>query len=150
MLGVISQLIRADRSSKLQLIRDVVHRKLHPVQAMKESTSHRVHRLALDYWRTVYRHRVKKYPGRITLIVNEKEYQSDKSMGWNGVASGGLEIHSTPGDHLTRHLYDGELPKRLLGCLERAQAPCPERKSSSNQDAAAMISPITLPSIKAS
>ncbi len=150
MLSVIGQLIRADRSSKLQLIRDVVHRKLHPVQAMKESTSHRVHRLALDYWRTVYRHRVKKYPGRITLIVNEKEHQSDKSMGWNGVASGGLEIHSTPGDHLTRHLYDGELPKRLLGCLERAQAPCPERKSSSNQDAAAMISPITSPSIKAS
>jgi amino acid adenylation domain-containing protein len=149
MLSVISQLIRADRSSKLQLIRDVVHRKLHPVQAMKESTSHRVHRLALDYWRTVYRHRVKKYPGRITLIVNEKEYQSDKTMGWNGVASGGLEIHSTPGDHLTRHLYDGELPKRLLGCLERAQAPCHERKPS-NHDAAAMISPITSPSIKAS
>jgi thioesterase domain-containing protein/acyl carrier protein len=149
MLSVISQLIRADRSSKLQLIRDVVHRKLHPVQAMKESTSHRVHRLALDYWRTVYRHRVKKYPGRITLIVNEKEYQSDKTMGWNGVASGGLEIHSTPGDHLTRHLYDGELPKRLLGCLERAQAPCHERKSS-HHDAAAIISPITSPSIKAS
>ncbi len=150
MLGVISQLIRADRNSKLQLIREVVRRKLHPVQAMKESTSHRVHRLAIDYWRTVYRHRVKKYPGRITLIVNEKEYQDDKSMGWNGVAAGGLEIHSTPGDHLTRHLYDGELPKRLLGCLERAQAPRPEDNSGSNHDAPATVFPITPPSIKAS
>ena len=53
-------------------------------------------------------------------------------MGWKSVALGGLEVHSTPGDHWTRYLQGEELAKRLLGCIERAQAASAERESSSN------------------
>jgi hypothetical protein len=81
----------------------------------------------MDYTRTMYRHRLKKYPGDITLIVNEQQYKFDKNMGWKGATSGGLEVLSTPGDHWTRYLHGKELAKRLLGCLERART---EPKSS--------------------
>jgi thioesterase domain-containing protein/acyl carrier protein len=122
-LNVIGQIIRASGRLKSQLIRDLFRRKLKTVQAKTgdESAFHRVYRLRMDYMRTMYRHRLKKYPGQITLINNEKQHKYDKSMGWKGVASGGLEIHSTPGDHRTRYLHGGELAKRLLGCLKRAQ-----------------------------
>jgi hypothetical protein len=41
-------------------------------------------------------------------------------MGWDGVAAGGLEVHCTPGDHLTRHLHGG-VAQQLRRCLESAQ-----------------------------
>ena len=123
-LNVIGQIIRASGPLKLQLIRDLGRRKLKPVQALsgEELAFHRVYRLRMDYMRTMYRYRLKEYPSQITLIVNELQYKFDKSMGWKGVASGGLEIHGTPGNHWTRYLHGDELAKRLLGCLERAQA----------------------------
>jgi amino acid adenylation domain-containing protein len=122
-VNVIGQIIGASHPARMQLVRDLGRRKLENVQANTgdEVAFNRVYRLRMDYMRTMYRHRLKKYPGQITLIVNEKQYQLDKSMGWNGVASGGLEIHSTPGDHWSRYLHGEELAKRLLGCLKRAQ-----------------------------
>ena len=122
--NILGQIIASSHRSRVQLMRDLGRRKLGTVQpkSADELTFQRVYRLRKDYTRTMYRHRLKKYPGQITLIVNEKQYKFDKSMGWNGVASGGLEIHSTPGDHWTRYLHGEELAKRLLGCLERAQA----------------------------
>jgi hypothetical protein len=57
----------------------------------------------------------------MTLIVNESQYRFDKSLGWKGVALGGLETHSTPGDHRTRYLYGEELAKRIIECLARMQ-----------------------------
>ena len=136
-LNVIGQIIRASSRLKLQLIRDLGRRKLKTVQATTEDESafDRVYRMRMDYMRTMYRHRLKKYPGRITLIVNEKQYRFDKSLGWKGVAAGGLEVHSTPGDHWTRYLHGEELAKRLLGCLERAQAAGAERESRSSHGA---------------
>jgi hypothetical protein len=108
---------------KLQLIREIGRRKMKPVQALsgEELAFHRIYRLRMDYIRTMYRHRLKKYPGRITLIVNELQYKFDKFMGWKGVASDGLQVLSTPGDHWTRYLHGEELAKQLLTCLEPAQ-----------------------------
>ena len=122
-VSVIGQIIRTSHRSRVQLMRDLGHRKLGNVQTKTgdELAFRRVYRLRMDYMRTMYRHRLKKYPGQIVLIVNERQYKFDKSMGWNGVASAGLEIHSTPGDHWTRYLHGEELAKRLLGCLKRAQ-----------------------------
>ncbi len=134
-LNVIEQLIRTSPRLKMQLIRDLGRRKLKPVLAKtgEEQAFHRIYQLREDYMRTMYRHRVKKYPGHISLIVNEKEYKFDKNMGWKGVALGGLEVHSTPGDHWTRYLQGEELAKRLVGCIERAQAASAERETYSNQ-----------------
>ena len=122
-LNVIGQFIRANGRQKLQLFRELGRWKLRPVESPtgEESAFHRIYRLRMDYMRTMYQHRLKHYPGQITLIVNEIQYKLDKEMGWKGVARDGLQIHCTPGDHWTRYLHGDELAKRLLGCLERAQ-----------------------------
>jgi amino acid adenylation domain-containing protein len=131
MLDIIGQFLRSNTRLKLQLIRDLTTRKLKTIQAETgaEAPSDRIYRLRMDYMRTMYQHRLEKYPGQITLIVNEKQYNIDKTMGWRGASSGGLEILSTPGDHWSRYLHGDELAKRLLKCLERAQNPGVERKS---------------------
>jgi amino acid adenylation domain-containing protein len=122
-LDMVGKIFRASRGVKWQLIRDLGRRKLKTAQAMTgdELALQRGYRLRVDYVRTMYRHRLKQYEGHITLIVNENQYRFDKSLGWKGVALGGLEIHSTPGDHRTRYLYGEELAKRIIECLARMQ-----------------------------
>jgi thioesterase domain-containing protein/acyl carrier protein len=130
--GVIGQIVRADPVARWQLIRNLGRRKLERVKEMNEEDfAVQLSRSRMDYIRTMFRHRVKSYPGRITLIVNERQYKLDKNMGWAGVAMGGLEVYGTPGDHWTRYSQEGgELAKRLLECLERAQAGDSEGDSS--------------------
>jgi hypothetical protein len=109
----------------------------------EELAFHRLYSLRMDYMRTMYGHRLKKkYPGRMTLILNEKQYKLDKNMGWKGFALDGLEIHSTPGDHWTRYLHGDQLSKLLLSCLRRAQAQPPGRESSENGPAKKKHDPV--------
>jgi amino acid adenylation domain-containing protein len=126
MAAVIGHIIQGQHGSRVQLIRDLVNRKLgaaQPKTLTDEMASDSLYRSRLDYRRMIYRHKGKKYPGQITLILNEQAYKIDKKLGWNGRATGGLKIHSTPGDHLTRYTLHGkEFAKQLLECLERAQA----------------------------
>jgi amino acid adenylation domain-containing protein len=146
-LKMVGQLILASPRLKLQLVQDFCRRKLKAVQAKSgqesESELDRTYHLRMDYMRTMYGHRLEKYPGQITLIVNEKQHKFDKSLGWEGAALGGLEVLSTPGDHRTRYFQGGELGKRLLGCLERAQAAGPEREFYSNHGTTTSLSAIT-------
>jgi amino acid adenylation domain-containing protein len=134
--SVIGQIIRGSVRSNAQLLRDLGRRKLRSIQrktVADESAADRIIRMSIDYIRAIYRYRVKKYPGRLNLIVNEELYESNKSMGWNGVAMGGLEIHRTPGGHLTRYeLHSKDLAKQLTECLERAQAGSGEQESFSS------------------
>jgi amino acid adenylation domain-containing protein len=121
---VIGQVIKGKNGSRKQLIKDLVRRKFASAQTKTsaESASDRAYRSRIDYRRMIHRHRVKEYAGRITLIVNEKQYRIDKNLGWKGIALGGLEIFSTPGDHMSRYNVDHkEFAERLRGCLERAQ-----------------------------
>jgi amino acid adenylation domain-containing protein len=122
-LNVIGEIVRASGALKLQLIRDLGCRKLKPVKTISGEglAFHRTYSLRMDYVKTMYRYRLKNYPKRISLIVNELQYKLDKYMGWKGIPSGGLEVLSTPGDHWTRYLHGEELAKRLLACLDRAQ-----------------------------
>jgi thioesterase domain-containing protein/acyl carrier protein len=130
---ILGQIFRGTLLSNIRLLRDLGRRKARSIQGKKsahESAGDRIYRMSVDYIQTIYRYRPKKYMGRITLIVNEELYASNKRMGWNGFALGGLEIHRTPGGHLTRYeLYSKELAKRLLDCLERAQVRRPEEES---------------------
>ena len=125
MATVVGQIIQGKHRSRAQLIRDLVDRKrktAHP-KTVTEMAPDSLYRSRLDYRRMIYRHKVKKYPGQITLLLNEQAYKIDKKSGWNGVAVGGLKVHSTPGGHLTRFTLHGkEFAKQLLECLERAQA----------------------------
>jgi thioesterase domain-containing protein len=122
-LNVIGNIVRASGASKSELIRDLGRRKLKPIQVLsgEELAFHRTYSLRMDYVKTMYQYRLKNYPKRISLIVNELAYKLDKNLGWKGVASGGLEALSTPGGHWTRYLHGEDFAKRLLDCIERAQ-----------------------------
>jgi hypothetical protein len=104
---------------RAQLVRDLARRKIKGDKAKSTDELERehLHRLRMDYIRTIYRHRLKSYPGKITLIVNEKQHGFDKHLGWIGIASGGLDIHTTPGDHFTRFHHGKEIAQRLANCL---------------------------------
>jgi hypothetical protein len=108
---------------RAQLVRDLALRKIAGDKAKRtdELEYERLHRLRMDYIRTMYRHRLKNYPGKITLIVNEKHYKFDKSLGWIGIAAEGIDIHATPGDHFTRFHHGKEFAQRLANCLVKAQ-----------------------------
>jgi nonribosomal peptide synthetase DhbF len=118
-IEVISGIISADRRARAQLVRDLARRKIKGDKAKSRDELERehLHRLRMDYIRTMYRHRLKSYPGKITLIVNEKQHGFDKHLGWIGIASGGLDIHTTPGDHFTRFHHGKEIAQRLANCL---------------------------------
>lgn len=139
MANVLGQILVGNLGSKIQLLRNLGQRKLPWIRTKQftgESAGDRIFRMSIDYIQTIYRYRVKKYPGRISLIVNEELYEPDKTMGWRDVPMGGLEIHRTPGGHLTRYeVYSKELAKRLLDCLERAQGDGKEREFEPNHRA---------------
>ena len=121
--SVLGRLIGKPGRERPEFIRALVRRKLGGDRAktQEELTSLRVRHSMMDYARTMYRYRPKKYPGRITLIVNEKQYRFNKTMGWSGIAAGGLEIYSTPGEHGTRYLHHGkEIAEQLRECIDRS------------------------------
>ena len=110
---------------------NLARRKLTRTQPKKleELPSDRMYRLRVEYRRLIYRHRVKEYPGPITLLINEKQYRVDKKMGWSSIALGGLQAYSTPGDHWTRYTdHSREFARRLLECLEPAHAEIARRR----------------------
>ena len=76
-----------------------------------------------SYRTVLIRYRPRTYKGRITLLVNEDNYQQNPSMGWDYLATGGLEIHKIPGNHDS---YLGEYvqttAEKLKACLDAAQA----------------------------
>ena len=125
--SVLGRLICKRGRERAELIRDLVRRKLggDRAETQEELASGRFSHSMMHYARTMYRYRPKKYPGRITLIVNEQQYRSNKSMGWSGVASGSLEVYSTPGEHGTRYLHGKELAERLRECIDRCWQPEP-------------------------
>lgn len=123
-ISLIGQIIGGTQPSRKRLVQDVVRRKLGDDESKTREELNLQFRT--EFVRTIYRHRPKKYPGRISLIVNEKQYNRDRSMGWDGVAASGLEIQSTPGDHLTRcDPYAAEFAKRLLDCIDRSSRSTP-------------------------
>ena len=121
-IEVLSRIV-SGRDGRTQLVRDLAHRKIagDKAKSTDELQREHLHRLRMDYIRTMYRHRLKNYPGKITLIVNETQYKFDKSLGWIGVASEGIDIHTTSGDHFTRFHQGNEFAQRLANCLVKAQ-----------------------------
>lgn len=62
------------------------------------------------------------YGGRLTVIVNKQWFGFDRTFGWAGMASGGVEIHSIPGDHISYMLEHVSLvADELRACLEKAR-----------------------------
>jgi len=123
MVSVISGIIRSKGAARTTMIRDLIHRKLgvmQPEQAVA-SADNSFYDKKVRYRRLAYKHSVSEYPGRITLIVNERQYRFDRYMGWRGVARGGLVVHRAPGNHDTvLRVYGREFAEILLRCLDEA------------------------------
>jgi acyl-CoA synthetase (AMP-forming)/AMP-acid ligase II/thioesterase domain-containing protein/NAD(P)-dependent dehydrogenase (short-subunit alcohol dehydrogenase family)/acyl carrier protein len=93
------------------------------------------HRAAL-----LFRHQVRPYPGRVTLLINEARYHErydqkagpewtnhrypqDPSLGWQHIAAEGVEIHVIPGNHDTYIREEVQSAAQVLdACLGQAIA----------------------------
>ena len=77
--------------------------------------------LRTGYLRILYRYRPRRYPGRITMLVNEVDARRHPDFGWRRLAAGGLTIYTVPGDHYS-YIRDHakNIAERLRDCLEKA------------------------------
>src|SRR6185312_4427042 len=77
----LGQLLSWHNPTKKQLIQDIVRRKSIAINSEKnvETFEERTYRLRVDYRRMIYCYRVKKYPGKITMIVNQSQYRMDRT-----------------------------------------------------------------------
>ena len=71
-------------------------------------------------------YRPRTYGGRLTVFRAVRQpigVVPDAALGWEGLASGGLEIHEVPGFHgaVTVDPYAQFLAEKLAPCLARAQ-----------------------------
>ena len=54
-----------------------------------------------DYPVTMFKHRLRPFGGKITLIVDEGSHKESGKLGWETAHSGELELYILPGDHIT-------------------------------------------------
>ena len=73
------------------------------------------------YARARYRYRPSHYPGKLTLLLSEDLARVGRSLGWEEVVGGGIEVHRLRGNHVTYiRRYVDSTAETLRGCLEQA------------------------------
>ena len=125
MVDVLSEIAHAGPQGSA-IIRRLIQRKLHETDSFYQSK--------VGYRRQLYAHRPRRYPGRITLIVNEQQARRQHDLGWTGFAQKGLDVYTVPGDHFTVLKPHGQdvaeailrsmeqpIAEPLLGKLERTE-----------------------------
>jgi thioesterase domain-containing protein len=123
--SVLRQFLRPTEVTRSEAIAEVIQRKLrraglgrHPITA-----SDYIYQQHIKYQRLLRKHRLKRYPGRIRLIVTDDFYRWVGLMGWNGFADGGVEVSRTPGNHQTfRTQYTREFGEQLRLCIDLARS----------------------------
>lgn len=81
----------------------------------------RVEQIQESYIDTLRRYRAKPYDGSLSLIVNEKYYQRDPTMGWSALVSGKIDVYKARGDHEAYiRDYAEAAAEQLRDCLEKA------------------------------
>jgi thioesterase domain-containing protein len=112
MLDVLSEIVHAGRQ-RGAIIRSLIRRKLHETDSFYQSK--------VAYRRQLYTHKPKRYPGRITLIVNEQEARRQHDLGWTGFAQQGLDVCTVPGDHATvLKVYGQDVAQAILRSMEQS------------------------------
>ena len=66
-----------------------------------EPTALETRKQLTHYPRLLMAHPVGPYSGKLTLLIDETSHRTQGSLGWDGVPTGGLEIHLLPGDHVS-------------------------------------------------
>ena len=126
--SVLRQFVRPTEGTRSEVVFQILRRKLrrsglsrHPIQATDYIYQKRV-----EYQQLLKKHRLKRYPGCIRLIVSDDVHRFVGFLGWNGFADGGVEVYRTPGHHRTfRAQYSREFGEQLQLCIELAES---ERK----------------------
>jgi thioesterase domain-containing protein len=78
-------------------------------------------RRRMRYERIIREYTPRQYPGRITLLVNERTYLSDRKRGWDQIPIGELVIRKVSGDHTTMLTEHGnELARFLIESIDEA------------------------------
>ena len=73
------------------------------------------------YARTRYRYRPRHYPEKLTLLLSEDLARVGRSLGWEEVVGGGIEVHRLRGNHVTYiRRYVDSTAEILRACLEQA------------------------------
>ena len=77
---------------------------------------------------TAQKHYVMRpYPGSVTLFRASRDpygfIPRDSTLGWRGIAQGGVDVHVIEGNHITlvREPFVGKLAKMLQVCLDNVQ-----------------------------
>ena len=63
------------------------------------------------------RYKARPYDGQIKLVVNEKWFRRNATLGWGKIASRGVEAYAAPGDHLT--YTEGERARTVAWHIEK-------------------------------
>lgn len=124
-IEVLHQFWRPANGTRRQVIAEVFQRKLRRARLTDQpitATDH-IYEQRMAYQRLLKRHRLKRYPGPIVLILTEDVFPFLWLLGWKGFARGGLEIRRTPGDHETfRAQFSRELCQCLRQCIDQARS----------------------------
>jgi hypothetical protein len=81
----------------------------------------RMLRIQESYIKTLRTYEPKAYQGAVTLILNEKAYRYNPTLGWSSLVRGKIDVHIAQGDHDTyirEHVRAAA--KQLRHCLENA------------------------------
>lgn len=74
-----------------------------------------------SYSLAIHAYRPRPYDGRVTLLISEEFHRREPTLGWDGLVTGGLEVHAVPGDHTT---CIREHVAALAGTLRACLAAC--------------------------
>jgi aspartate racemase len=89
-----------------------------------------VREIQRSYVQAIYRYRPQPYAGKLTLLLNEEVSRISPSLGWAGLAAGGIEIRRVPGNHISYIRGNVQATARALReCIRQAEgvtaAACP-------------------------
>jgi amino acid adenylation domain-containing protein len=128
---VLSDIVLARSTPRREFVRNLMRRKFGVQLSRQESDADRFYQAKVRYRRLLYKHTPSRYPGRISLLVNEQQARYDRDLGWTGVPQQGIDIHVLPGDHTTvLSEHAKEIAQSILRCIDQATADLPARPES--------------------
>jgi thioesterase domain-containing protein len=118
---VLGMIAHAEKREKAQMVRTLVRRKMGWEDDPEIVEQDRYYQSKMRYWRMLYAHCPRRYPGRLMLIVNEEQHRFNPDLGWPGYADGGLDIRTSPGTHETMFTeHRRAVAETILECIAQA------------------------------
>ena len=116
MTSVIRDAFRFNDPARSAAARNLIRSKLgmngaKPAENAREAS---YYQRKMRYQAIVREYVPQQYPGRITLLVNEHIYRSDRRRGWQKIPIGELVIKKASGDHITMFKEHGKELVNLL------------------------------------